>query len=246
MLNRRLKDDLAPVGSLTNASVPCRLSSRTSQTPPAPPSPTVFPHSIRPWFYEFFCGLSQTSMSTIRQGNFNVTFCWEEEKGTLDKSLVMRHVFKWGLCGCWIVQTIPDYVRKKKLGSWWWWGVERDNTKAGGRFPRNGKEVVWRASTLEPTHEQTLCLLHDSVASLRTCCPLGKLMSVRSYFGVMILHWLKTPPTVPHFLQPPHCYTLHSLVGIAGLPQLDFIPAHYMRVGNMTACAGSVISRASC
>lgn len=184
-------------------------------------------------------------MSTIRQGHFNVALCWEEEKSTLDKSLVMRHVFKWGLCGCWMVQTIPDYVRKKKFGSWWWWGVERDNTKAGGRFSRNGKEVVWRPSTLEPTHEQTLCLLHESGVSLRTCCPLGKLMSVRSYFGVTILHWLKTPLSLI-FCSPCIFYTLHCLVGMAGLPQLDFIPAHYIHVGNLTACAGSVISSTSC
>lgn len=39
---------------------------------------------------------------------------------------------------------------KKKLGKLvGLGGFERDNTKAGGRFPRNGKEVVWRASTLK-------------------------------------------------------------------------------------------------
>lgn len=32
----------------------------------------------------------------------------------------------------------------------------RDKTKAGGRFPRNGKEVVWRgAPALEPLHVLT-------------------------------------------------------------------------------------------
>ena len=53
------------------------------------------------------------------------------------------------------------------------WGVERDNTKAGGRFPRNGKEVVWRASTLEPAHGQTLSLSHESGESLGTSWPSG-------------------------------------------------------------------------
>ena len=73
-----------------------------------------------------------------------------------------------------MVQTIPDYVRKKKTGKLvGFWGVERDNTKAGGRFPRNGKEVVWRASTLEPAHGQTLSLSHESGASLGTRCSSG-------------------------------------------------------------------------
>lgn len=47
-------------------------------------------------------------------------------------------------------------------------GVERDNTKAGGRFPRNGKEAVWRASTFEPWRGQTRSLSHESEARLGT------------------------------------------------------------------------------
>lgn len=78
---------------------------------------------------------------------------------------------------------------EKKLGNWWDWGVERDNTKAGGRFPRNGKEVVWRASTLEPAHGQTRSLSHESRASLGTCCPSGEgCRHVRGDLGVMIPH----------------------------------------------------------
>lgn len=74
-----------------------------------------------------------------------------------------------------MVQTIPDYVRRKKKN---WeigmvWGVERDNTKAGGRFPRNVKEVVWRASALEPAHGQTRSLSHEKEAGLWMCCSSG-------------------------------------------------------------------------
>lgn len=84
-----------------------------------------------------------------------------------------------------MVQTIPDYVRKKKeIGR-----VERDNTKAGGRFPRNGKVVVWRASTLEPAHEENWTLSHESGANLGTCCPSGEgCLHVRGDIGVTILH----------------------------------------------------------
>lgn len=32
----------------------------------------------------------------------------------MDKKLVTRYVFKLGLCGFWMVQTISDYVRKKR------------------------------------------------------------------------------------------------------------------------------------
>lgn len=75
-----------------------------------------------------------------------------------------------------MVQTIPDYVRKKKK-NWEIGGVERDNTKAGGRFPRNGKEVVWRASTLEPAHGQTWSASHESGARLGTlAAPQGKVV----------------------------------------------------------------------
>lgn len=122
----------------------------------------------------------------------------------------MKHVFEWGLCGCWMVQTILDYVRGKK--NWeigWVGGVERDNTKAGGRFPRNGKEVVWRASTLEPSHGQTQFLSHESGASLGTCWPSGDgCVQVRGDLGVMISNWLNTPHNSPSLSSTPHVVTL--------------------------------------
>lgn len=36
---------------------------------------------------------------------------------------------------------------------------EGGNTKAGGLFPRNGKDVVWKAETLEDMHGRFL--LHE-------------------------------------------------------------------------------------
>ena len=115
--------------------------------------------------------------------------------------------------------------QEKKQGNWWGWGVERDNTKAGGRrFPRNGKEVVWRASTLEPAHVQTRSASHESGARLGTRCPSGEgCMQVRGDLGVMIPQWLKTPPSVsPIFLNPLCCDTLSCLLGMAGLPPVGF------------------------
>lgn len=96
------------------------------------------------------------------------------------------------------------------LGKNWEIGrVERDNTKAGGRFPRNGKEVVWRASTLEPAHGQNWSLSHESGESLGTRCHSGDVsMHVRGDLGVTMLHSLKTPPILPSFSSTSHVVTL--------------------------------------
>lgn len=87
----------------------------------------------------------------------------------------------------WFRQFLIMSGEKKNWEIGWAGGVERDNTKAGGRFPRNGKEVVWRASTLEPSHGQTWFLSHESGASLGTCWPSGDgCVQVRGDLGVMI------------------------------------------------------------
>lgn len=146
-------------------------------------------------------------------------------------------------------QTFSDYVGPTGHGCENWWrrsGVflGGGNAKAGGPFPRNGKDAVWKAGELEDTHGRFL--LHDRrgwtfCSSGEGCAPARVMGSLWLKTHTLCTHKHTHTKTPPLTHPPDRVVTLPS--GLAGLTQLDFIPV-CLREGNSTACAGSIVFRA--
>lgn len=187
-------------------------------------------------------------MSTIRPGNLNA-FCREAGLGG------ERHLGqKAGHEACFQVRFL--WLLDGSDNSWLCQGKEKTGKlvglsgiiqKQGVGFPEMEKKWFGGPQHLNPHMYRPGSLLHESGASPGTRCPLGgTLCAWKRWRGGHDSSLTEDNPRYPSFSSTPHVVTLLPSRHGSPPPQLDFIPAHYMHVGNLSASAGSMISTASC